>query len=445
VETFLSMAHHIMYSFCVPYIGTYGVALMLWPPLENTWMMQESDSLDMEQERASLEHSGARRIHMRIVTRGMNPKLVADCCRKHHALFQSLQMPSSEFVLEVVTDNVIRCAEMSGIPVEEIVVPSSYQSTNGTKWKARALQYALETVSASADDWIVHLDEETMMDEHTIAAIWEHAEAQTAAVARGERKYPDMGQGAILYGAGKHGPIENWATTLADSIRVTDDFGSFRLAFSFRERMTFGMKGSFVVMSQSVANLISWDLGPELSLTEDAAFNMIALGRHKVCTTWIDAVMYEQSPFTLKDFVRQRERWFAGLVLCLRSSETRSWCITPMVFKVILWSLSPLFVASFFMDIFAQVNPVHPESWIFIYMLGFLITYSPKDGLLRWLRILSMQLLGIPFFAALEAVGAICGVAKVLKGKAGSEFHIVQNEVDPRADSDKSTPLLLGA
>ena len=32
--------------------------------------------------------------------------------------------------------------------------------------------------------------------------------------------------------------------------------------------------------------------------------------------SWIDQLMYEQSPFTIKDLMKQRRRWFHGIALC---------------------------------------------------------------------------------------------------------------------------------
>merc|ERR1712147_522974 len=99
------------------------------------------------------------------------------------------------------------------------------------------------------------------------------------------------------------------------------------------------MKGSFVVANQRVEQLVSWDLGPVLSLTEDAAFNMRALSEFNIGTAWIDAFMYEQSPFGLKDFVRQRDRWFRGVWACainhMHSSAPYNWKVMPVAFKMI--------------------------------------------------------------------------------------------------------------
>lgn len=76
-----------------------------------------------------------------------------------------------KFVLEVVSDQPI------GLPrngrVREIVVPDGYRTRTGAKYKARALQYALEpnVDLLSDDDWIVHLDEETIVTHSALVGI----------------------------------------------------------------------------------------------------------------------------------------------------------------------------------------------------------------------------------------------------------------------------------
>jgi egghead protein (zeste-white 4 protein) len=53
------------------------------------------------------------------------------------------------------------------------VVPSSYRTKSGALFKARALQYCLEEdVNVLSDaDWIVHLDEETIVTEAAMRGI----------------------------------------------------------------------------------------------------------------------------------------------------------------------------------------------------------------------------------------------------------------------------------
>lgn len=56
------------------------------------------------------------------------------------------------------------------------------------------------------DDWIVHLDEETLLTTNAVSGILNFCE---------EGKH-DFGQGVITYA---HGDIVNWITTLSDSFR----------------------------------------------------------------------------------------------------------------------------------------------------------------------------------------------------------------------------------
>jgi hypothetical protein len=112
---------------------------------------------------------------------------------------------------------------------DEVVVPKEYKCPSGAKFKARALHYAILNSRATRNDWVVHLDEETRFDEDTVKHTLHHCVEQAAEVDRGEKKYGDVGQGVIIYGSAIH--FENYVTTLADSVRVGDDYGKFRLQY----------------------------------------------------------------------------------------------------------------------------------------------------------------------------------------------------------------------
>jgi egghead protein (zeste-white 4 protein) len=421
---FIKATFSVVGMLAIPIAVPYLLMLFIWPP----WLREEFPERPWITNSATSDAEArlAWRMHFRIVTRGKNPSLVASNCRELWTLCESICL--KHYTIEVVTDNRIECASRSGAPVDEVVVPDSYVSQKFTKWKARALQYALETVSAGKEDWVVHLDEETKVDERCITGIWLHAEREREAVQNGERKYPDLGQGAILYGKEKHGPMENWFTTLADSIRVSDDFGSFRCSFLLRDKFTVGMKGSFVVMQQSVGEIISWDVGPKLSLTEDAAFNMIAHGKYNIGTAWIDAFMYEQSPFSIKDLMRQRERWYTGLCMCVMANETSSRKAFAVPFKLACWTLTPMTVLAWFMALFTNTIPLSIEYPLFIYTLGFLMTFSPEDGWRRFLKLLCLQWAAMPLFQIIEMLAVLAAVRESWSGKWGKEFHIVEKE-----------------
>lgn len=111
-----------------------------------------------------------------------------------------------------------------------------YKTKSGAMFKARALQYCLEDgVNSLADtDWIVHLDEETLLTDNSIRGILNF-------VLEGKHSF---GQGLITYA---NEDVVNWITTLADSFRVADDMGKLRLQFSLFHRPLLSWKGSYVV------------------------------------------------------------------------------------------------------------------------------------------------------------------------------------------------------
>lgn len=175
-------------------------------------------------------------ICIRIVTRGDYPKLVianvarnVECCQKAGL---------ENFLVEVVTDKPV------GLPVHrrlrELVVPAPYRPKSGALFKARALQYCLEPdVNVLADtDWIVHLDEETLLTENSVRGILNF-------VLDGKHQF---GQGLITYA---NEDVVNWVTTLADSFRVADDMGKLRLQFNLFHKPLFSWKGSYVVTQVS--------------------------------------------------------------------------------------------------------------------------------------------------------------------------------------------------
>lgn len=129
--------------------------------------------------------------------------------------------------------------------LQEIVVPSSYTTKSGALNKSRALQYCLEddVNILGDDDWIIHLDEETLLTESSVKGILNFIT---------EGKY-DFGQGLITYA---NTPVhfrswwksfQNRICTVADSFRVADDLGKIRFQFKTFHAPIFGWKGSYVV------------------------------------------------------------------------------------------------------------------------------------------------------------------------------------------------------
>eukprot|EP00178_Gracilaria_changii_P028369 TRINITY_DN999_c0_g1_i2.p1 TRINITY_DN999_c0_g1~~TRINITY_DN999_c0_g1_i2.p1 ORF type:complete len:647 (-),score=63.55 TRINITY_DN999_c0_g1_i2:371-2062(-) len=243
-------------------------------------------------------------LFIRYVTRGTNPRIVATNTRRALQVMYESGLPRHMWCVEVVTDKSMRLVEqVNDMSVHEIIVPDDYHPPNGAKYKARALNYAIRASNARACDWIVHLDEETLFDADTVRAIVHHCgvESYNTRVAR-TQQWPCIGQGPIVYGRAMTDYFTgtgNWMTTLADSNRVSDDCGRYRLQFECGE-VWVGMHGSFVVVANCVEQEITFDHGVEGSIAEDAFFAMLARSA-QVQFRWVDALMFEQSPFTLQD------------------------------------------------------------------------------------------------------------------------------------------------
>lgn len=65
---------------------------------------------------------------------------------------------------------------------------------------------------------------------------------------------------------------------------------------------------------------VSYDNGPKSSLAEDAYFGLLAASRG-YSFGFIEGIMWEKSPFTLMDLIRQRKRWIQGLLQVTHSSK----------------------------------------------------------------------------------------------------------------------------
>lgn len=184
-------------------------------------------------------------ICIRVVTRGDFPKLVKDNVSRN--LNMCIDVGLENFMIEVVTDKAINLPKHRR--VREVVVPAEYKTKTGALFKSRALQYCLEdNVNILADtDWIIHLDEETLLTENSVRGILNF-------VLDGQHQF---GQGLITYA---NENIVNWLTTLADSFRVADDMGKLRFQFYIFHKPLFSWKGSYVVTQVCIFKFIIYAL-----------------------------------------------------------------------------------------------------------------------------------------------------------------------------------------
>ncbi|XP_043260899.1 beta-1,4-mannosyltransferase egh [Colletes gigas] len=360
-------------------------------------------------------------ICIRIVTRGNYPNLIKTNVKKN--LDKCIETGLENFQIEVVSDIPV------GLPlhrrVREVVVPPNYRTSSGALFKARALQYCLESsINELADhDWIVHLDEETLLTENSVRGILNF-------VLDGKHQF---GQGLITYA---NEDVVNWITTLADSFRVADDMGKLRLQFTMFHKPFFSMKGSYFVTQMGAERQVSFNNGLDGSVAEDCFFAMKAFTQGYTFD-FIDGEMWEKSPFTLWDFVQQRKRWLQGILLVVHSKaiplskklllgiSCYAWVTLPLsTSNVILAGLYPIVCPQFMDFLCTFIGAVN----IYMYVFGVFKSFSLyRFGIPRFILCICGAVSTIPFNLIIENVAVIWG----LFGKK-HKFYVVNKEYNPR-------------
>ncbi|HET6530357.1 MAG TPA: glycosyltransferase family 2 protein [Actinoplanes sp.] len=357
-------------------------------------------------------------VSWRIVSRGTNVSALRSTierCQREMAA-----RPLFPYIIEVVVDG-----QAVGLPegpdIRYVVVPTDYQTPNGSLFKARALQYVLDHSPLPDDGWIVHLDEETQPTRSGIEGIAQMIREEEAA---GTLR---IGQGCILYHRDwKRHPI----LTLADMVRTGDDLARFHFQHKLG-RTIFGMHGSYIVVRNSVAKEVGFDFGPEGSITEDAFWALVQMhnGRR---ARWCDGYLEEQSTQSAMDFVKQRRRWFLGLMKVSRHAPVPLRWRLPLGINTIIWALAPLgflytithlFYGTAVPESVRAVANLAYGTYVVLYVMGLRVNLD-EAGERRWWKrqfwYVSTVLL-LPLFSTLEAAGVLYGFVKPEAG-----FHVVK-------------------
>ncbi|KAK6173829.1 hypothetical protein SNE40_017218 [Patella caerulea] len=330
-----------------------------------------------------------------------------------------MKLGLSNYVFEVVTDNFIGITE--SLNVREVVVPNSYQTRHGSRYKARALQYCLEEgVNILSDnDWIIHLDEETLITENSLIGVINFIN---------DGKY-EFGQGVITYA---NEEIVCWLTTLADSIRVGVDYGMIRFTLGQLHRPIFNWKGSFVVANAGAEKSVSYDFGPEGSITEDCYFGMKAWEKgYKF--NFIEGQMWEKSTFSVMDYIRQRRRWFLGIAKVFLSNNIKLPYKTGLFFILISQLLVPFLAMTVVIGIpknsqFGTLFVLQSAIFMFMFIVG--VMKSFQHHRYRWWLPLFAFIVSFPMSVVLMVLET-SGTYWAITGWSQVGFHIVDKNIAP--------------
>lgn len=357
-------------------------------------------------------------ICFRVVTRGTFPELIKKNVQRNIDICSRIGLDN--YIIEVITDNRLNVPQSPHF--REVIVPNHYVTTNRTRYKARALNYCLEpNVNMLTDnDWIVHLDEETLLTESSVIGIVNFVN---------EGKY-NLGQGVITYA---NEEIVNWITTLADLVRVGMDYGMIRFCLKYLHKPVFSWKGSFIVANAGVEKGITFDFGLEGCIAEDCFFALTAW-KEGHAFGFVEGEMWEKSTFTVLDYVYQRKRWVLGIYNVFFSSRIPlrykygigimllSWISMPLtVLNIVLVPLFPLPMWRSGNVMYAFMGAV----MLFLFVFGAMKSFSPRRlGWAKYIFLCFMPICILPISMILETTGVVCA----LKTRKINNFHIVNKQ-----------------
>ncbi len=206
-----------------------------------------------------------------------------------------------------------------------IAVPKDYSTFNKAKYKARALHYAIEQREINgentADIWIYHLDDESMITKQGLLSILDHIDNNREPIAEGLITYPNklnFGSKLVKY---------------LDAVRPAFCYTCCAMLKS--KGKPDWLHGSNLLLRADIEKSIGWDF-PN-TCAEDSLFGYVAYKKYGGIFGWHGGVLEEQSPFTFSDFIKQRQRWIRGNIENL--SRLGIWEKVKATYRLTSWLL----------------------------------------------------------------------------------------------------------
>jgi len=309
--------------------------------------------------------------------------------------------------------------------IRVLVVPRTYCTTHGSRFKARANHYAhelrLAEGEATDDTWVLHMDDDTAVGPDTADDLARFVAEQRAAGDAARH----LAQGVLCYPRELAAHRLVW---LADAVRPACDLSIFAATTGLGyPRM--GLHGELLLVRASVEATIGWDFGPA-AIVEDAQFGLVFCGRYPGRSGWFAGRSYGASPTTVTDFLRQRERWAWGLLALVadRALPLRQrllllqavavWVCGPLQHPAVVLGLGVLLGGEGVSAVVPALLPIwslNMAFFVWLYWEGLKVNAaaSRRTGRQWWEPAALLVLL--PVFSMLECVGVARGALRFLR------------------------------
>ena len=283
--------------------------------------------------------------------------------------------------------------------VETILVPPDFVSQS--RFKARALHYALGFLPNDKNVWILHLDEDARVTPQCVKAVVHYIENGGKPIANGPSVFPYDG---------------DVFTFLAEAQR---HWTFYWLKDQLNTSAVHWLNGSNLLIRSDVEHQVGWDF-PNCFISEDSRFGYEATKKLGRVFGWHGGVTIETPPATVRGVLKQRMRWFYGSILNLRYVPRAR--LPRRIYSITVW-MNGLLLTVFF---FVLILGVYHEPWfshLFI-LHGFTVTsvfwlgryqigiyQNTRFGSLSPVKRVLLHLAGIPLTPVIDL---ICTLPTVL-------------------------------
>jgi len=334
--------------------------------------------------------------HADVVAKGIESVNKA-CANNHHTSYR----------IDVITDGTT-----DNYDAKIIRVPDDFTTPNGTKKKARALEYAVQEHRQqghyTSATWIWHMDEESIVTDQSVAAVLDY-------IGKGGKP---VSEGPIVYS--NKFMRKNILPSLVECCRPYQCYECMHM-MTGNSVPTF-IHGSNLLVRSDIEDAVGWDFGD--SLTEDQRFGYEAHKKFGAVFGWHGGMVVEQPPLNVKDTFRQRRRWAAGSRQNLKfmpfkdriyqSARLLSWAagfVSGIVtFAIWIFQGSVPFILQ---PVFFMQNVL----WVLGYEAGFRETYKWMDvSRVKKVILHALIIVILPIVSLMDCLPAFVGI---ITGKSG--------------------------